>query len=114
MSKKELIMCTLEQAKKHLQDVIIKQVDATVCPLDDAKIHAAIVDYMVVVISEGGDDLAKVKCVKELAKLFEEKLGGEDLASLNTRIDSVYDTVRAICYLADKGNGPLGWGDLSK
>ena len=114
MSKKELIICTLEQSKKHLQDVIVQQVDATVCPLDDAKIHAAIVDYMVVVISEGGDDLAKVKYVKELAKLFEEKLGGEDLASLNTRIDSVYDTVRAICYLADKGTGPLGWGDLSK
>ena len=113
MSKKGINMSTLEQAKKHLQDVINQQVDATVCPLDDAKIHAAIVDYMLAALSEGDDGVANEKCGDELTKLFEGKLGEEALASFVARIDSVYDTVRTVCYLSDKGVGPLGWNNLN-
>ena len=113
VSKKGINMSTLEQAKKHLQDVINQEVDATVCPLDDAKIHAAIVDYMLAALSEGDDGVANEKCGDELTKLFEGKLGEAALTSFVARIDSVYDTVRTICYLSDKGDGPLGWNDLN-
>ena len=113
MSKKGINMSTLEQAKKHLQDVINQQVDATVCPLDDAKIHAAIVGYMLAALSEGDDGVTNEKCSDELTKLFERKLGEEALTSFVARIDSVYDTVRTICYLSDKGDGPLGWNYLN-
>ena len=113
VSKKGLNMSTLKQAKKHLQDVINQQVDATVCPLDDAKIHAAIVDYMLAALSEGDDGVANEKCGDELTKLFEGKLGEAALTSFVARIDSVYDTVRTICYLSDKGDGPLGWNNLN-
>lgn len=113
MSKKGINLSTLEQAKKHLQDVINQQVDATVCPLDDAKIHAAIVDYMLAALSEGDDGVANKKCGDELIKLFEGKLGEAALTSFVARIDFVYDTVRTICYLSDKGDGPLGWNDLN-
>lgn len=106
-------MSTLEQTKKHLQDVINQEVDATVCPLDDAKIHAAIVDYILAALSEGDDGVTKEKCSDELTKLFEGKLGEEALTSFVARIDSVYDTVRTIRYLSDKGDGPLGWNDLN-
>ena len=113
VSKKGLIMYTLEQAKKQLQDVINQQVDATVCPLDDAKIHAAIVDYMLAALSEGDDGVTNEKCGNELTKLFEGKLGDKALTSFVARIGSIYDTVRTICYLSDKGDGPLGWNDLN-
>ena len=113
MSKKGLIMYTLEQAKKQLQEVINQQVDATVCPLDDAKIHASIVDYMLAALSEGDDGVTNEKCGNELTKLFEGKLGDEALTSFVARIGSIYDTVRTICYLSDKGDGPLGWNDLN-
>ena len=53
-------MSTLEQAKKHLQDVINQEADATKCPLDDAKIHAAIVGYMLAALSEGDDGVTNV------------------------------------------------------
>lgn len=106
-------MSTLEQAKKHLQDVINQQVDATVCPLDDAKIHAAIVDYILAALLEGDDGVANEKCGDELIKLFEGKLGEAALTSFVARVDSVYDTVRTICYLSDKGDGPFGWNVLN-
>ena len=106
-------MSTLEQAKKHLQDVINQEADATKCPLDDAKIHAAIVDYMLAALSEGDDGQKKKKCGDELIKLFEGKLGEAALTSFVARIDSVYDTVRTICYLSDKGDGPFGWNVLN-
>ena len=113
VSKKGLNMSTLKQAKKHLQDVINQEVGATVCPLDDAKIHAAIVDYMLAALSEGDDGVTNEKCGNELTKLFDGKLGDEALTSFVARIGSIYDTVRTICYLSDKGDGPLGWNDLN-
>ena len=113
VSKKGLNMSTLKQAKKHLQDVVNQEVGATVCPLDDAKIHAAIVDYMLAALSEGDDGVTNEKCGNELTKLFEGKLGDEALTSFVARIGSIYDTVRTICYLSDKGDGPLGWNDLN-
>ena len=63
--------------------------------------------------SEGDDGVTNEKCSDELTKLFERKLGEEALASFVARIDSVYDTVRTVCYLSDKGDGPLGWNDLN-
>lgn len=107
-------MSTLEQAKKHLQEVISQGGEITKCPLDNAKLHAAIVDYMLAAVSEGDDGVTNEKCSEELIKLFEGKLKEEDLTSLVARVDSVYDTVRTISYLADKGTGLLGWNELDK
>lgn len=103
----------IRTSKEHLQDVINQQVDATVCPLDDAKIHAAIVDYILAALLEGDDGVANEKCGDELIKLFEGKLGEAALTSFVARVDSVYDTVRTICYLSDKGDGPFGWNVLN-
>ena len=49
----------------------------------------------------------------ELIKLFDCNLGEAALISLVARFDSVYDTVRTICYLSDKGDGPFGWNVLN-
>ncbi len=68
---------------------------------------------MLAALSEGDDGVTNEKCSDELTKLFERKLGEEALASFVARIDSVYDTVRTVCYLSDKGDGPLGWNDLN-
>ncbi len=107
-------MSTLEQAKNKLQNVISQGGEITKFPLDDAKLHAAIVDYMVAAVSEGEDGVTNEKCEEEVTELFKGKLKEEALTSLVARVDSVYDTVRTICYLADKGNGPLGWNNINK
>jgi len=100
-------MSTLEQAKKHLQEVISQSGKITKCPLDDAKLHATIVDYMLAAVSEGDDGMTNEKCGEELVKLFEGKLSEKDMFSLVSRIDGIYDVVRTVCYLAEKPNGPF-------
>lgn len=100
-------MNTLEKAKKHLQEVILQSGEITKCPLDDAKLHAAIVDCMYAALSEGADGMTNDECSKAVTKLFEGKLSEKDMFSLVSRIDGIYDVVRTVCYLAEKPNGPF-------